>query len=187
MSRGKIWKSTVFTLAFKKALEFYDLKQKDIAEKIEMPTGRVSEYATGKTDPTIENVNKIAAAFNLSISEFFALGLEGAERPPAAPPAVVQPPAPATISPERELELLRRIEAMTVKWEGLSDEMLIKDARIKEKDKIIDGKNEIIKQLSAANGKLIDILKEAGEEDRLPPELIFSALMSLAEVRNPEK
>jgi len=182
MSRGKIWKSTIFTLAFKKALEIYGLKQKDIAEKIEMPTGRVSEYATGKTDPTIENVNKIAAALGLSISDFFALAENDPPHGKAPPPAIVPPPQPSGLALERENELLRQIAGMVstitdmVSERGmLASELLAKDAKLatviealRLKDLELVEKDGIIKQL-------VELLKEAGLEDIIPPALLLRA------------
>lgn len=160
------------------------LKRADFANSFGLNYATLTSVLNGTRAASIAFMEEMANKFEISLLEMLTEGqaiLEG-----RSPPAV-QSPAPAAISPERELELLRRIEAMTVKWEGLSDEMLVKDARIKEKDKVIDGKNQLIKQLSEANGKLIDILKEVGEEDRVPPDLIVSALMSLAESRNSER
>lgn len=98
----------------------------------------------------------------------------------------------AAISPEREMELLRKMEVLTddlraaaVRRDYLADELHAADNRIKEKEKIISttvealrikdievaekrelltGKDKIIQQL-------VDLLKEAGLEHTIPPAL----------------
>lgn len=174
---------------FWKALEIARSEKGWTYTRIAKEAGINNKYLTivkrGDRNPKAETQEKIAAAFGYQLLDFIALG-----RSPGPPPAG-QPPVTIP-SPGNDLEQLRRknddltdaLLKAIAKWEGLSDEMLIKDARIKAKDRIIDGKNEVIKQLSEANGKLVDILKEAGEEDRIPPDLIYSAVVSLAEAGN---
>jgi len=148
-------------------------KQAEVAPLLGMTQGAFSRFINKKIDITLATMETFASSIDVDLLSFIAAG--------------EAPPPPPTIDPERELELLRRIEAITIKWENLSDELLVKDGRIKEKDKVIAEKNQLISQLSEANGKLIDILKEAGEDDRIPPDLILAAVMSQAETERTDR
>lgn len=92
MSTIKHPKTSIFTRAFSFALNTYKLKKKEIAEKTGIFSGRISEYALGKTDPSLENMLKIASVFNLDLVDFLALGRSGAPVPPPPPPVAVAGP-----------------------------------------------------------------------------------------------
>jgi transcriptional regulator with XRE-family HTH domain len=116
MSTIKESKTTIFTLAFGRAVKLSSLTKKQVAEKTGIFAGRISEYALGKTDPSFANILKIANCFGYGLTEFFALG---EHQPPTEPPV---------LSTEREIELLRKIE-------DLSALLGKKDRRIEELEK----------------------------------------------------
>jgi len=161
-------------------------KQVEAAAVFGMTQGTFNNLINGKKGASVAQMEEIADKLGKDLADMLAEGrsLLAGETPPQRPPVARRrgdrPQPPPTIDPERELELLRRIEAITIKWENLSDELLVKDGRIKAKDKLIS-------QLSEANGKLIDILKEAGEDDRIPPDLILAAVMTQAETERTDR
>ncbi len=76
MSTGKHSKTTFFIKSFTLALEGSGLTKKQVSEKTGIFAGRLSEYALGKTDPSFQNIIKIANCFGLTLSAFFALADE---------------------------------------------------------------------------------------------------------------
>lgn len=150
-----------------------------VALDLNITQGALSDYLNGKKVPSLAMMEQIATAIGLDLSDMLQDGralLAG--EAPAPPVAAVQPPAPPTISPEREMELLRQIADMAAKRETLSDEMLakdkiiatttealrIKDIEVAEKREALTAKDQII-------GQLVALLKEAGLEHTIPPAL----------------
>ena len=60
--------------SIKIAMACSDLKQVDIVIKTDIGITTITNIATGKANPSIEIVNKIAIATGYKLSEFIALG-----------------------------------------------------------------------------------------------------------------
>ncbi len=73
MSIGKNQNTEIFIVALKTAMAKYGLNQPQLAEKIGLPSGGVSAYLNGKTDPGFTKIQKIATGLGLTLSQFFAL------------------------------------------------------------------------------------------------------------------
>ncbi len=144
MSSMKQSKTSVFTLAFAAALTIYKISKKEVAEKTGIFTGRISEYALGKTDPSLENIIKIANSFGLDIVDFLALGHpEGPKPQPAAPP----------LTDARELELYRRLAKKDDEIETLKAENArLKSAKPKAARRKTEEPDFPISDASIANG-----------------------------------
>lgn len=162
-----------FRAAFKSYIETSGKKKIEIAGELGINTGTLSNLL--KNGASSAMMEEIAGKLGFDLLDMLAEGRSllagGGPTRPVAARSPLPPHYP--IAPERELELLRQIADMAAKREWLSDELLAKD--------------RLISRLSEANGKLVDILKEAGEEGLIPPDLIFSALMRLAEAGNQER
>ena len=74
MSSEKTGICAIFLRAYKKASEITGLKQKEIAAIMNVRPSSINVYATGKTDPGLAVVIKIAAAFGYDVVDFLALG-----------------------------------------------------------------------------------------------------------------
>ena len=90
--------TNIFTVAFASALKRYNLKKADIAKKTGIQASRIGEYAHGQMEPGLDIIKRIANAFGLSLSEFFASEED------------IKHKNETNISSERELELLRKLE-----------------------------------------------------------------------------
>lgn len=76
MSSEKTPHCEIFLRAFKKAKEITKLNQTAIAVKLGVRASSINTYATGKKEPGLGVVTRIAAAFGYDIVDFLALGRE---------------------------------------------------------------------------------------------------------------
>lgn len=51
---------------------FSEIKQKDLANKLNVPASLLSLYEQGKRDPSIKFLNSFCEHFDMSLSQFFA-------------------------------------------------------------------------------------------------------------------
>lgn len=56
------------------------MSQQDLADKLGVDKGNVSRYESGKQFPDIDKLEKIASAFNVTVSALFEMA-EGIEQP----------------------------------------------------------------------------------------------------------
>lgn len=56
------------------ALAYKGWKQGDLAKKLRVQPAAISNLATNRTSPNIDTVQNLAAAFDMKLSEFIALG-----------------------------------------------------------------------------------------------------------------
>ena len=60
---------------------FHDLKQKDLAEKLEISKSHISEIENGNRTPSLDVIERYAEVFRIPVSSimFFAENIEGAQ------------------------------------------------------------------------------------------------------------
>lgn len=186
-----------FRVAFKAHIERSGKKKIEIADELGLNTGTLSNVL--KSGASSAMMEEIANKLGYDLADMLQGGraiLAGgavhiaeagkmAGEAPVPPVAALTPPAPPTISPEREMELLRKIEALTDEMlaanairNELAAELLakgriiatttealrIKDIEVAEKREALTAKDQII-------GQLVALLKEAGLEHTIPPAL----------------
>ena len=74
MSSQKKEPVTIFQASLAAALKKEGWTQHQLAASTDIPRSRISEYSTGKTEPGMKNLEKIARAFRLTPAAFLALG-----------------------------------------------------------------------------------------------------------------
>ena len=80
MSNKKFHDTEIFIAALKAVMAKYGLNQPQLTKKTGIPSGSISAYLNGNTDPGFTQIKKIATALGMTVSQFFALG-EGIEPP----------------------------------------------------------------------------------------------------------
>lgn len=84
-------------------MERRGLKQSALAKRAGFGPGRISEYLSDKADPSYENLQRLASALEVTLSEFFGMD-EGR-------PAQVAPPEPGPDFRARYYAALEQIAA----------------------------------------------------------------------------
>lgn len=171
-----------FRAALRAWLDKSGKKQKDAISDLGIPASSIKNFLSKSGGLSFEKMEEIANRLGRDLADML---IEGrailAGETPSLPVEAKTPLPPPTITPEREMELLRQIAEMAVKQGKITDELLakaevistttealrIKDIELGEKRELLTAKDKIIQQL-------VDLLKEAGLEHTIPPALISS-------------
>lgn len=64
----------IFTLRIKKAREMSGFTQVEVSKELEIPQPTLSGYESGKHEPSVENIGKLADFYGVSIDWLFGTG-----------------------------------------------------------------------------------------------------------------